>query len=50
MQMIVTALDLIGVLSALVIAHELGHFLVAKLCGMRVEDFSLFLSSPPAHR
>src|SRR5437764_11337635 len=42
MDMIITALNLIGVLSALVIAHELGHFLVAKWCGMRVDDFSLF--------
>ena len=29
----------------LVIAHELGHFSVAKLVGMRVEKFSLFF--PP---
>ncbi len=29
----------------LVIAHELGHFTVAKLVGMRVEKFSLFF--PP---
>ena len=42
MEMIVTAINLIAVLSALVIAHELGHFLVAKWCGMHVEDFSLF--------
>ena len=26
----------------LVIPHELGHFTVAKLVGMRVEKFSLF--------
>src|ERR1043165_84415 len=42
MQLILSALNLIGMLSALVIAHELGHFLVAKWCGMRVDDFSLF--------
>ncbi|MDQ3644806.1 MAG: site-2 protease family protein, partial [Actinomycetota bacterium] len=29
----------------LVILHELGHFAVAKLVGMRVEKFSLFF--PP---
>ena len=29
----------------LVVAHELGHFTVAKLVGMRVEKFSLFF--PP---
>jgi regulator of sigma E protease len=31
--------------SALIILHELGHFTAAKLCGMRVERFSLFF--PP---
>ena len=30
---------------ALIILHELGHFTVAKLVGMRVEKFSLFF--PP---
>jgi len=29
----------------LVILHELGHFAVAKMVGMRVEKFSLFF--PP---
>ncbi|MBA3358093.1 MAG: M50 family metallopeptidase, partial [Thermoleophilaceae bacterium] len=28
--------------AVLVILHELGHFTVAKLVGMRVEKFSLF--------
>ena len=42
MQVILSALNLVAILSALVVAHELGHFLVAKWCGMRVEDFSLF--------
>jgi regulator of sigma E protease len=37
-----TALYFIVVLSVLVTVHEWGHFIVAKLCGMRVEDFSLF--------
>jgi regulator of sigma E protease len=32
----------IAVLSVLVLVHEWGHFIVAKLCGMRVEEFSLF--------
>src|SRR5689334_14382832 len=42
MQNIMTIVNLVLILSALVIAHELGHFLVAKWCGMNVEDFSLF--------
>ncbi len=37
-----TAFVFFSVLSVLVIVHEWGHFIVAKLCGMRVDDFSLF--------
>src|SRR2546430_1748530 len=33
---------LLVILSILVIAHEWGHFAMAKLCGMRVEEFALF--------
>jgi len=29
------------VLGALIFVHELGHFLVAKKCGMRVDEFGL---------
>ena len=42
MDMIRTAAYLLAVLSILVIAHEWGHYVVAKLCKMRVDDFSLF--------
>jgi len=42
MEMIRTAAYLLAVLSVLVIAHEWGHYIVAKLCKMRVDDFSLF--------
>src|SRR3989337_2867385 len=31
----------IFVLGILIFVHELGHFLVARLCGIRVERFSL---------
>ena len=37
-------LALLGI-CALIVLHELGHFTVAKLVGMRVERFSLFF--PP---
>jgi regulator of sigma E protease len=37
-------LTLLGIV-ALIVLHELGHFLVAKATGMRVERFSLFF--PP---
>ena len=31
------------VLSVLILVHELGHFLVAKGCGIRVLEFSMFM-------
>ena len=31
------------VLSLLILVHELGHFLVAKACGIRVLEFSMFM-------
>ncbi|MCI0532340.1 MAG: RIP metalloprotease RseP [candidate division Zixibacteria bacterium] len=36
-----TALAFIFVLGVLVFVHEFGHFIVARLCGVRVEKFSL---------
>ncbi len=36
----------VGALSALVLVHELGHFIVAKSVGIRVESFSLFFGQP----
>lgn len=37
----VSILGVIAVIIVLVVAHELGHFLVAKACGMRVEEFAV---------
>src|SRR5207253_2756799 len=37
-------LTILGIV-VLIVLHELGHFIVAKLVGMRVERFSLFF--PP---
>jgi regulator of sigma E protease len=42
MELVKSACYFIGVLSALIIAHEWGHYIVAKMCRMRVDDFSLF--------
>ncbi len=36
-----TILELLIVLGIMVLVHELGHFIVAKLCGIRVEVFSI---------
>ncbi len=39
--MILTLLAFIAVLGIIIFVHELGHFLAAKLAGIRVETFSL---------
>lgn len=36
-----SALSMLVVLGIMVLVHELGHFVVAKLCGVRVEVFSI---------
>ena len=36
-----TILELLVVLGIMVLVHEFGHFAVAKLCGIRVEVFSI---------
>jgi len=41
MDFLITILSFIFVLGVLVFIHELGHFLVAKRAGIRVERFSL---------
>ncbi len=41
MQFLKTVLDFVVTLGVLVLVHELGHFLAAKLCGMRVDRFSI---------
>ena len=42
MQYLLSIIYFLGILSILVIVHEWGHFIAAKWCGMRVDDFSLF--------
>ncbi len=37
----VSAVAFIVLVGVMVVVHELGHFLVAKLCGVRVEAFSV---------
>ncbi|HEX5322229.1 MAG TPA: M50 family metallopeptidase [Capsulimonadaceae bacterium] len=41
MTIFVTALTFIIILSILVVVHEWGHFIVARLFGIRVDEFSL---------
>src|SRR6185503_14427343 len=37
------------VITVVVFFHELGHFLVARLCGVRVEAFSIGFGPPIVH-
>jgi regulator of sigma E protease len=48
MSLAIHLLQFVGILSVLVILHELGHMWVAKWSGMRVEKFSLFFGKPLA--
>lgn len=41
MTILVTALTVILILGVLVVVHEWGHFIVARLFGIRVDEFSL---------
>ena len=41
-----TAFAFVLLLSILIFVHELGHFLVAKACGVRVLKFSLGFGPP----
>jgi regulator of sigma E protease len=46
MGVINTLVAVIPMLGILIVAHELGHFLVAKACGVRVLKFSIGFGSP----
>ena len=41
-----TLVAVIPMLGILIVVHELGHFLVAKACGVRVLKFSIGFGSP----
>ena len=45
MVIVTTVLPFVGILLALVILHEMGHYFVAKLAKVRVEEFGIGL--PP---
>ncbi len=36
----------VAILMVLILLHEMGHMIVAKMCGMRVERFSIFFGRP----
>ena len=39
--MLITILGAVFVFGIIVMIHELGHFLTAKACGMRVDEFAI---------
>jgi regulator of sigma E protease len=39
--MLITLLIFLFILSVLIMAHELGHFLMAKRAGIQVEEFGI---------
>lgn len=41
MEFLHTVLSFVVVLSVIVFIHEFGHYLVARLCGVRIEEFSI---------
>lgn len=41
MGFILTAIKIIIILGFLVLIHELGHFLVARLCKIKVNEFAI---------
>ena len=41
MSFIITLLSAVFVFSAVIAIHEFGHFAVAKLCGVQVNEFSI---------
>ncbi|MBY0451096.1 MAG: RIP metalloprotease RseP [Cyanobacteria bacterium] len=45
--MIFSVFTMLGLVSLLIIAHELGHFTVARRCGVRVERFGFGLPFGP---
>jgi regulator of sigma E protease len=46
MSWVLTVIVFLLVISALVAAHEYGHFLFARLCGMDVEEFAIGMGKP----
>lgn len=41
-----TFLEVIALFNILIIVHELGHFLAAKWCGLKIEKFAIWFGKP----
>ena len=43
---LITFLEVIALFNILIIVHELGHFLAAKWCGLKIDKFAIWFGKP----
>ncbi len=43
---VITIVEVIALFNILIIVHELGHFLAAKWCGLKIEKFAIWMGKP----
>src|SRR5882762_1467936 len=43
---VVTFLEVVALFNILIIVHELGHFLAAKWCGLKIDKFAIWFGKP----
>jgi regulator of sigma E protease len=43
---LITLLEVVLLFNILIIVHELGHFLAAKWCGLKIEKFAIWFGKP----
>jgi regulator of sigma E protease len=43
---LITLLEVVLLFNVLIIVHELGHFLAAKWCGLRIDKFAIWFGKP----
>src|ERR1039458_3739973 len=43
---LITLLEVVLLFNILIIVHELGHFLAAKWCGLKIDKFAIWFGKP----
>lgn len=43
---LITLLEVIALFNILIIVHELGHFLAARWCGLKIDKFAIWFGNP----
>lgn len=43
---LITFLEVVALFNILIIVHELGHFLAAKWCGLKIDKFAIWFGKP----